>query len=337
MNARRSRRLSRVGLLPRPGKWPSMFPLSVTTSAPSSRRTVGVAGADILFPQSTAIRGRRDRPRTPPRTRGPRRGSRRGCRRAPSRSTRPTPPGASPATRSSTARSASRSNSLPSRCSDPVVGRRVVRGREHHAVPSPARRARAPGSGAARRGSTRTPRTRGPLIAAAIAGPSRVRRAEDDLVGSRPLFSRFVLQPRRRGRRPTRAPVSLAFRRYRGSPRFRTSPYFRCRPAFVRSRRLRVAVGIALPRRPRGVLTRQRTQPPPMTDRTRAHVRLRTRAGRLLSRRRPATPPGGGASTAGSATSTTGASRPSSRTGGRGPRDGRVVRDGEFGGRCRQR
>jgi len=241
-----------VGLLPRPGKWPSMFPLSVTTSAPSSRRTVGVAGADIPFPQSTAIRRPSDRPRTPPRTRADRvevavEGVD-ALRLGP----------LVPRRRGLLARDAFLDGALGlpvelaavSEQLDPVVGRRVVRGREHHAVPS-LRACASAGVGSRPARSTRTPRTRGPTPSRPRSpDPSRVRHARGRPRRVSSPLQPLVLQPRRRGRQPTRAPVSLAFRRYRGSPRFRTSPYFRCRPAFVRSRRLRVAVGIALLRRP---------------------------------------------------------------------------------------
>jgi len=166
-----------------------MFPLSVTTSAPSSRRTVGVAGADIPFPQSTAIR-RPSRSSPNPRVRADRvEVAVEGVDALRLGPLVPRRRGSSPATRSSTARSASRSNSLPSRNS--LIPLSVGGLCEAVSITPyrPCEACASAGVGSRPARSTRTPPDARPdSIAAAIAGPvtrpSRARTTSSGLVPS---------------------------------------------------------------------------------------------------------------------------------------------------------
>jgi len=308
------RRLSGVGLLPRPGKWPSMFPLSVTTSAPSSAGRSASRARTSRSRSRPRSGGRRDRPRTL-RVRadrvevavegvdalrlGPLVPRRRGLLARDA---------------FSTARSASRSNSLPSRNS--LIPLSVGGLCEAVSITPyrPCEACASAGVGSRPARSTRTPRTRGPTPSRPRSpDPSRVRHARGRPRRVSSPLQPLVLQPRRRDRRPTRAPVSLAFGATadpRGSEQVHISGV---------GRRSLEVVGCGSPSASRSnydgpaVLTRRRTQPPPMTDRTRAHVYVSGRVQGVYYRATTRDTARGGASTAGSATSTTGASRPSSR------------------------
>jgi len=272
-----------------------MFPLSVTTSAPSSRRTVGVAGADIPFPQSTAIRRPSRSSPNPPRTRGPRRGSRRGCRRAPSRSTRPTPPGAPRPRRVPTARSASRSNSLPSRNS--LIPLSVGGLCEAVSITPyrPCEACASAGVGSRPARSTRTPPDARPdSIAAAIAGPvtrpSRARTTSSGLVPSSAARTSAATA------RPTANASSGVTRVFGATADPRGSEQVHISGVGRRS----LVVGCGSPSAslsydgPRGFNSAADAATTDDRPNASTRVRLGTRAGRLLSRDDPRHRPGRG-------------------------------------------